>query len=411
MIRRVLLIALLAGSQAHALDGIQNQFVRPPDTQVAVGANHIVEATNAGIRVWLRNLTVVADYGLTGLTGCFNAFDPRVVYDASVSRWYFLSGDKTASGGFQPYYCLGVSKTNDPTGDYYYLKVPDPVGVDYPDIGYSTDKVLLRNKANKFEDLVILNKQQLLAGQIVSAMQTYGGDDDDARPVRGVGGTTADVFLATEPVPQQGTLRVIRFRGVPPGAITKANKDLLGYNYLPFPGVAEQAGTSVTLDIRGGMHHAVMRQNKMWVAGHWRCGSPLRLCLGLVRVDGLGSSPFNPSVGNRIGVSLSGVHLFYPALGFAASGNAVVAFNGSNSTQYAAVYVAEIRATDPIGVYRGPFLRKAGLGPYAPTSPAARWGDYSGVAEDPLQPGVFWIAVEYPINTTTWGTWLQQAIP
>jgi len=69
----------------------------PPDTQIAVGPNHVLEAVNLEIRVWSRPTTtphVLYDTDLASFFGVsvFDFFtivsDPRVIYDPISDRWF-----------------------------------------------------------------------------------------------------------------------------------------------------------------------------------------------------------------------------------------------------------------------------------------------------------------------------------
>ena len=69
----------------------------PPDTQLAVGPNHVFEAVNGRIRVWNRPTvtpTIAYDVDLGTFFGLtiFDFFtvvsDPRVIYDPVSDRWF-----------------------------------------------------------------------------------------------------------------------------------------------------------------------------------------------------------------------------------------------------------------------------------------------------------------------------------
>ena len=50
------------------------------------------------------------------------------------------------------------------------------------------------------------------------------------------------------------------------------------------------------------------------------------------------------------------------------------------------------------------------MGDYSLTDPSGviRWGDYSWVTVDSLDPLDFWLFQEYPINAGTWGTLITE---
>src|ERR1700737_2622826 len=97
----------------------------PPDPNIAVGPNHIVQVVNIDIAVFDKSGNVFAGYpkslsslwsALGGTCATNNAGDPIVQYDRLADRFVV-----TQLGSLNSPYseCIAVSKTNDPTGAYY----------------------------------------------------------------------------------------------------------------------------------------------------------------------------------------------------------------------------------------------------------------------------------------------------
>lgn len=100
----------------------------PPDPNIAVGKQYIVQAANSAIAVFYKNGTAVGApksiYSLfsgTNLTECSSSSvassnDAVVQYDNLADRWLITQpGDRNA-----PYsQCIAVSVSSDPTGQYY----------------------------------------------------------------------------------------------------------------------------------------------------------------------------------------------------------------------------------------------------------------------------------------------------
>lgn len=104
-------------------DGIPAQGFAPPDSNLAVGPNHIVETVNVRLAVYNKSGTLLSgptNFGtfFAPLGGnCQNgASDPIVLYDRAADRWLISDIGYTGSAPFLE--CIGVSKTNDPTGAY-----------------------------------------------------------------------------------------------------------------------------------------------------------------------------------------------------------------------------------------------------------------------------------------------------
>ncbi|HEX9792983.1 MAG TPA: hypothetical protein VGC54_03290 [Planctomycetota bacterium] len=83
-----------------------------------------------------------------------------------------------------------------------------------------------------------------------------------------------------------------------------------------------------------------------------------------------------------------------------AAGNMAIAYNGSSPSHYIGVFRTQRLAGDPAGQVDATTRLQRSNSPE--TGP--RWGDYSGLEEDPAAPGTFWCHVEY--RTAGWRTWI-----
>src|SRR5262245_16593299 len=149
------LSALAASAPLVNVDGIGNGFTgpngtfivqyAPPDTNAAVGPNHIVETVNVDFAVFNKAGTAV--YGpvptntlWTGFGGncpIQNDGDPIVAYDRIADRWIITQFQVST----QPYQqCVAISTSPDPTGSYYRYAFNYPnVFPDYPKLGVWPD--------------------------------------------------------------------------------------------------------------------------------------------------------------------------------------------------------------------------------------------------------------------------------
>jgi hypothetical protein len=121
----------------------------PPDTNMAVGPNHIVQWVNESYAVWDKAGNIVAGpitgntlfSGFGGLCQSDNDGDPIVQYDIANDRWiltqFAVSG---ANGNSVPYLqCVAVSQTGDPTGAYNRYSFGYTLFPDYPKLGVWPD--------------------------------------------------------------------------------------------------------------------------------------------------------------------------------------------------------------------------------------------------------------------------------
>ena len=121
----------------------------PPDTNIAIGPNHIVEWVNNAFVVFNKQgdlvLAPVADSTFWGSSSCNQLggySDPIVQYDRVADRW--IVGEVAIPllppfiGQFAQ--CFAVSTTSDPTGSYYVWTYGFGTNVnDYPKIGVWPD--------------------------------------------------------------------------------------------------------------------------------------------------------------------------------------------------------------------------------------------------------------------------------
>jgi hypothetical protein len=100
------------------------------------------------------------------------------------------------------------------------------------------------------------------------------------------------------------------------------------------------------------------------------------------------------------------MYYMMPSISVNANDEVVVAFSGSNATQYASSYFAGRIPSDPAGQLSAPALLKDGTAPYntVGSSGVNRWGDYSLTSVDPQDDLTLWTIQEHTRATDTWGT-------
>jgi subtilisin-like proprotein convertase family protein len=130
------------GPDADAGEPLYGTRFIPPDTNAAVGPNHIIAITNMGLRIYDKaGNPLTAQFRLsTLLTGIPNAGDddgdPVVLYDQLADRWIISQFNLTVSNN-STHQHIAVSKTGDPTGAYwaYSFDMTANRPADYPHMG------------------------------------------------------------------------------------------------------------------------------------------------------------------------------------------------------------------------------------------------------------------------------------
>src|SRR5712691_5154482 len=119
----------------------------PPDVQVAVSPNYIVEMVNVIWGVWTKQGSLVKASDLPSFWSVAGDYigDPKVLYDSQSGRWFASLLDVTKASVM-----VGASASNDPTGSWYTYVLPASSGncPDQPILGVNDDKVVV--SANDF---------------------------------------------------------------------------------------------------------------------------------------------------------------------------------------------------------------------------------------------------------------------
>ena len=283
-----------------------DQAGEPPDTQIAVGPNSVVEATNASLTVWSKTGAFISATDLNILFFGSPPFDyafsdPRIVYDAASSRW-FLTG--LAFGASSNTSLLAVSGTSDPSGSWItYGLVTSNLLPDQPKLGVSADKVVI--SWNDFSNPTTFAGEET---QVVQKSDLLGS----VSPIRAVGfGGPANPDLdrfslvpAIEESPTNSEFIVYNQNLLPGGgayavvgriAGTPAQNNVTWYEVaVPIgatntPPKAVQPGPTLIETNDDRFLSADWRDGTLWIAGNDACkpsgDAVVRSCLRLLAVN------------------------------------------------------------------------------------------------------------------------------
>ena len=133
--------------------GISATGWEPPDPDIAVGPNHIVEVVNSTIAIFTKAGTKVFEQTGQNFFASVSPesfdFDPKVIYDQVAKRFIYVDlGLNDQSSGGTASLLIGVSNTSDPTGTWKVFKVDvkqtngsNNYWWDYPGMGYNKDMI------------------------------------------------------------------------------------------------------------------------------------------------------------------------------------------------------------------------------------------------------------------------------
>jgi len=397
-------------------NGLYTNRLTPPDVQVAVGPNHVVEMVNVLGRISTKQGVEVRTFPLYSFFGVPSTdfiSDPKIHFDSASNRWFASITDVTTGSVL-----LEVSKSDDPTGLWNAYRVSTITGcADQPLLGFSNLVVII--SANDFSSCTggnpsylgvqywVLNKTDLLSGATPRTM-SFGPDPTlfSVHPVQSLRSTDTQFMVSTGSGPTS-TLTLFSITGVPPGLalVTQQN---FGIRSVAIPPRAPQLGSRSTLDTADNRVQDVMwADNRLWLSLGVGCtptgDNQLRSCVRLIEVD-----TANGTVAQDFDIGFSGKYVFYPALRTDAGGNLVVVFGYSSANDYPEIRVAARSVHDPPNTIGASQIIRVGEGPETsgcPNNSVCRYGDYFGASHDPSEPGIVWVAGEYG-TAAGWATFI-----
>jgi hypothetical protein len=436
---------------AQSWDGLDSDAntpnnVTPPDPQVAVGPDHVVEFINHVVRIYDRSGSPLTTFPLADLFGVpegHSHTDPRVLYDASSGHWFgsyasYLDNPSTADEGAL---YLAVSESDDPTGAWNVYTVPyTNTFPDFPGLGMTNDKVTVSSNVfdidgppgavtigcSEFDGFcgvqtVVFQKSDLLAAVTGPSLGTFAFALDTDRftvmPARSLSSIN-EQFLSTWSLDALNILTVIKITGTPDetNVTESVTHNLTTVNHLDPPPM-RTAGTGFCFtaddsfvappcvdpgDFR--VLDAVYRDNRLWTSSSASClpdgDAQIRSCAHLVEADTSGA----PSLAQDILYGASGQFFGFPAVELDGASNLVVSMTHTSTSDFAEAVVAGRLAGDPAGAISAPAVLRAGEIVHA----SGRWGDYLGAAVDPEHQGCVWVVGEYAKDTAVadWGTFI-----
>jgi hypothetical protein len=414
----------------------------PPDTNGAVGPNHIVELINGAYAVYNKSGGFVQSTGLdtfwanAGVTvsGSFpSTFDPRVVYDPVGSRWFASALDSGSGTGinFVNNFLLAVSNSSDPTAGWKGFKIAGAPSTgtlngrftDFDTLGFNQDQVYLtaKNFPDNFADsttIVAVPKASLLAGTINNLTRfdliNPNGTGFTIQPLIDPNGTGTALLYSDYNTPASQLKRsqllntntnsptldttnqfiTATAYGLPPDAIQKNGPNNIETGDNRFSGSV----------VKGG-------DGKVW--GVQSVSYNGRAALRWVQID-----PNTNLVLQQGLIAKAGFDYYYGSIAVNSKGCVVIGFSGSSADTFISAYAVEGQTVGGITTFGNPLLLKAGTSSYDVEfgSGRNRWGDYSATWIDPTNDNIFWTIQEWatdfydPLNSGTWSTQITELI-
>jgi len=424
----------------------------PPDPFGAVGPGHVVSVVNSSIRwqakdgggatsmrLGKNSLTAVGSFFET-LGPVNGTFDPKVIYDQHAGRFVVVSLERQDTVDGDPVnssrILIAVSDDSDPNGTWYFQDINSEVDIsgahwaDYPGLGVDEEAVYIA--ANMFTygsgffggvRLWILDKGLYAGGGAASSVSV---NDPYKDVIWASQGTTQPAHVYGNPGGAIGTWLVL-YDGLSGGAgeylqVTRVDTPLTAPTFTVqqiFSGDIENASGSLPDAPQNGTTRlvevndrralsAVWRDNALWTTAEILPGSGTdtgQVTAHWWKVDT--TNPASLTIADQGSVGgeeiATGTFTFFPSIMVDKFGNMGIGFAASAPSIYPGAYYTGRLFSDAAGTTQAPAVLAAGLDYYyrAFGGSRNRWGDYSGIALDPLNGTTFWIFNEYAVTRGT----------
>ena len=411
------------GYSFEGSNSTQSVFI-PPDTNGAVGPNHIVVQANGRSKMFNKAGSLASgttnqtlfDFWVNraGQAGTLDEFDPRVVYDRQSGRWFATANDSSTANSAT---LIAVSPGSDPTAAGWFgtRLAMDATGTrwgDFNQLAVGPTWVTVTNNmfpvttGTQLVSLITIPKASLLAGTTTGLSYKANLDPNQYGFTPH---TTTDYYASNATT--QYTLSRYNGTGLQLSTISgtttnPAYTDFAALITVPSnatPPNAAQSGTATLVDTGDTRISAqpVLVNGKLWAAHTVASGtfSAIRWYRINPATNALEASGTLPGTGS--------LFVYYPSISVNQAGDIVVGYSGSSSTTFPSAYYTVGRFDGTNTTFSNPVLTQAGTG--AITN--GRFGDYSSTNIDPADPGVFWTFQESGGTGGVWQTRATEVIP
>jgi len=423
----------------------------PAGPWVAVGPEHVMQMTNRSFRTTDRQGIVLDTASIAGFIGTFSSFslgqvswyDPHVIYDSLHNRWFMtVDGldcipDAAASYG-HGYTFFAISDTTDPTGFWTgaYFSWDDAL-IDNTAPGTASDKFAFSSnlysmaQGGSCTDPIYENG----VVQFVDWADWLGPDNTFNDGIQFLPSTFFAPRIAVQSPAASGRLFVVMgyadqstpeprvvvmtITGTSAGnGIVERLSDLTAAGIVTGfaqPLAPRQPGPD-TIDGAGDWRptDAIWQNNRLTFVSTRPCtpsgDSVERDC---VRVSQLDTTKMNsltdPTLRQDFLVAENGEDSYVGGIGMSGDGRLQVVWTRSSATagDNPSTYTTYQLRSDPINMVAPFELLKPGIDPYS----GERWGDYVGVAQDPIVPSAVWQADAFPSGGNEWRTYVSRLQP
>jgi len=408
----------------------------PPDCTMAVGLSHVLLSVNSSVAFYDKMGTVALPQQT--LTVWFanvvqdaTIFDPKALYDQHDNRWILVAAAINPAQK-RSWFLLSISKTADPAAGWYNYALDATLDgdtqttnwIDYPCLGVDSQAVYLTGNMFRFNGgfsyskIRVIPKAGPYAGgsvpykDLVKLKNTDGSFAFTVQPCHTFGAPQIQYFInsyfpdAQSPMKDQISLWDLSNPLTTPTLTVRT----IPTSPYSLPPDAEQSGGTdriATGDVR--MLNAVFRGGSVWCAlttlQNWGDGANVAAAHWF-QVEAATGSLLQQGI-----YGANGSYYSFPAVMPDDNGNMVMTFSRCGATEFGSIYFTGRRATDALGTLQSSTLLIAGTSYYVKKDRNGinRWGDYAGIASDPMNSGLIWFYALYADTGNNWATHVGSA--
>lgn len=416
-------------------DGLAMDNVIPPDPTMAVGPSHVVACVNTNFSIWDKSGKLLRTIsGNTWVAKSVNnadvVTDPKVVYDHFSKRWImvWMTVNTTAQTS---YWVISVSQDSIPIGNWYTWATPSNVNgtstvsnySDYQGVGFDKDAIYICGNQFSFSGSFqyskfrIYPKAQLLnntPNEItwtdfwdirvpgLNNTQTFGirptisfSENSEAYLVwtNSNGGNFFSLYAVQNPLSATPTIAGLN---IPITAFTRAP------NAYQLGGIKQY---TIETNSSRLTNEPVYRDGYLWITHSVKNPTDSTSAIHYLKFDVTTATAVEDVV-----YGSAGYWYCYPTVMVDKEQNMTIGFSRSGVTDYIGAYYACKKTTDAsLGASK---TLQSGKGNYEVVYSGTRnrWGDYMGIALDPVDEHSVWMHTEYASATNQWATYIGQVL-
>jgi hypothetical protein len=402
----------------------------PPDCTLAAGPDHVLLSVNSSMAIYAKGGALLSQRTLTqwfaNVATNLTIFDPKALYDQHAGRWVLLAVAVSENPNVSAH-LLSISAGADPNGAWRNYrfdamldgKTPTTNWADFPGLGVDAHAVYITSNMFAFGGNFQYAKVRVVpkAGPYSGGSAPYfdfvglrngnGSMAFSVQPCHTFGAPQVE-YLANTAFPAGNFLTVwrIAYTGGSP-SLTRSQVTVSPYSLAPNAPQKGGAQALNTGDVR--VLHAVFRGDSLWTSF-----TTASLWSGTTNSASIQWCQVRAAVPALVQQGVFGApraYYFYPAVCPDNNGNMTMVFSRCGPTEYGSLAYTGRRSTDPLGTLQASTTLKAGVASYVKTDNGGRnrWGDYNGVASDPVNGRQIWMYGEYARALNVWGTWVGAA--